>query len=106
MCNKKKVLSFIYPAVVNDSGCFCLAKRGYRSKLQVPMGKPLAGVTVSIKGTSVSVITNNKGEYKLRATAEQSLVFTSIGYGTREIKVGEQAQVNTALEEAIRNSMM
>jgi TonB-linked SusC/RagA family outer membrane protein len=50
-------------------------------------GAPLPGVSVSIKGTTKGVITKTDGTFSLSvANANQTLVFSYIGYETKEIQ--------------------
>ncbi|WP_443943677.1 SusC/RagA family TonB-linked outer membrane protein [Pedobacter sp. AW1-32] len=51
-------------------------------------GTPLSGANVKVKGTNQSVVTNEKGEFKLQNVDENEvLVFTYIGYLQEEKKV-------------------
>ena len=54
-------------------------------------GKPLAGVTIQIKGTTTSVASKADGTFVLNAEKGAILVVSSIGYETRELKVGDKA---------------
>lgn len=58
---------------------------------------PLSGVTVSVKGTSTGTTTNAEGLYSIRAAEGQVLVFSFVGFGTREVTVGADAVYNTSL---------
>ena len=49
---------------------------------------PLAGVTVSVKGTTTGAVTDEKGVFTLRAAEGQTLVFSCIGFATEERVVG------------------
>ncbi|MCA5006623.1 SusC/RagA family TonB-linked outer membrane protein [Sphingobacterium bovistauri] len=53
--------------------------------------RPAAGVSVTIKGTSKSVMTNNAGEYKIEAPVSSEIVFTLIGYKKQEVKATDLA---------------
>lgn len=63
-------------------------------------GKPVAGVTVSVKGTAANVITDEKGNYKLMATPEQTIVFTHISFAIKEVKVAVHPSINVSLTAA------
>src|SRR5690606_40983222 len=52
---------------------------------------PLAGVTVSIVGKSVSVQTDENGIYSINATTGDKLRFTNVGHVQREIEVTSNA---------------
>ncbi|WP_081165493.1 SusC/RagA family TonB-linked outer membrane protein [Niastella populi] len=50
-------------------------------------GVPLSGVNITIKGASSGVATDRDGNFSLETTENATLVFSSIGYVTREIAV-------------------
>jgi Ca-activated chloride channel family protein len=64
-------------------------------------GYPLAGVTVTLKGTSVSgssTITDRNGNYKIAlAQQEAILVFSLAGYETVEEKAGNKTVINVMM---------
>lgn len=63
-------------------------------------GIPIPGVNVLIKGTTKGVITNFDGKYSISVDGKNSiLVFSFIGYVSREITVGENATINVIFEE-------
>lgn len=47
-------------------------------------GTPLIGVNVVIKGTTTGAVTDIDGQFQIRATPNDTLVFTYVGYGTEE----------------------
>ena len=51
-------------------------------------GLPLPGVSVKIKGTDQGTQTDVNGQYTLDAKAGDILVFTYVGYSTKEVTVG------------------
>lgn len=64
-------------------------------------GTPLFGVTVYEKGTTNNgVVTDADGKYSISvASGESVLVFSSIGFTTSEITVGNQSTINLSLQE-------
>ncbi len=62
---------------------------------------PLPGVSVLIKGTSTSVQTNFEGLYQLNAKDTDVLVFSYVGFKTKEKKVGKLHTISVALEEDV-----
>ncbi|WP_257656974.1 TonB-dependent receptor [Parapedobacter lycopersici] len=65
-------------------------------------GNPLPGVTVSVKGTTAATTTNEEGTYRIAVSqSDAALVFTIIGYETRELAVGTAAVVNATLQESV-----
>ena len=60
------------------------------------LGIPRANVLV--KGTTRGTATNLDGTYSLDVTADETLVFSFIGYVTQEILVGNQSTINVVLQ--------
>jgi TonB-linked SusC/RagA family outer membrane protein len=61
---------------------------------------PLPGVNVVVKGTTTGVATSSEGRFEMIVPANPSLVlrFSFIGMKTREVTIGEQTELNVALE--------
>ena len=62
-------------------------------------GQPLPGVTVLVKGTTTGTATDFDGANELNANTNDILVFSYIGYSTKEVKVGTDTTINVNLEE-------
>lgn len=62
---------------------------------------PLPGVNVMIKGTNKVTSTSVDGDYAIKASANDILVFSYIGSTTQEIKVGNQTTINIALKDDV-----
>ncbi|MFV8324477.1 SusC/RagA family TonB-linked outer membrane protein [Flavobacterium sp. ZS1P14] len=60
---------------------------------------PLPGVNVLIKGTNTVVVTGFDGEYSIKATPKDVLVFSYIGFANQEITVGNKSQLNIVLND-------
>ncbi|OFY62357.1 MAG: SusC/RagA family TonB-linked outer membrane protein [Bacteroidetes bacterium RBG_13_43_22] len=62
----------------------------------------LAGVTVLIKGTTIGELTDSDGRFSIMVQNNQVvLVFSSIGFNTKEVPVGTETTLNVILEEAL-----
>ncbi len=61
--------------------------------------QPLAGVTVTVKGTKSATVTDVQGNYKITVGNNVTLIFTSVGYRTQEVAAGDQAVINIELAE-------
>jgi TonB-linked SusC/RagA family outer membrane protein len=62
--------------------------------------EPLPGVNIVEKGTTNGTITDIDGKYTLTLETENPvLVFSFLGFITKEIEVGAQTQINITLEE-------
>jgi TonB-linked SusC/RagA family outer membrane protein len=59
---------------------------------------PVAGVTVTAKGTKVSTITEDDGTYRLMVpNTATTLVFSSIGYVTQEVAINNRGTIDLSL---------
>ena len=63
----------------------------------------LPGATVLVKGTNIGTATNIDGKFTISATADATLVFSSIGYIPQEVKVGNQTSIQITLTPDITN---
>src|SRR3990170_8016490 len=60
--------------------------------------QPLPGVTISVKGTNVTTVSDNLGAFSIAVPSEQSVLEISyVGYVTQEIKVGQQNSINVSI---------
>lgn len=63
-------------------------------------GEPVIGASVIVKGTRTGASTNAEGFYKLNnVSINSALVFSFIGYGTKEVVYKGQPQLNVTLTE-------
>ncbi|GAA4290620.1 SusC/RagA family TonB-linked outer membrane protein [Aestuariibaculum suncheonense] len=61
-------------------------------------GMPLMGVNVLLKGKSSGTVTDMDGKFKLLVTKDDVLVFSFIGYTSKEIVVEDQSALNVVLD--------
>lgn len=61
----------------------------------------LAGATVNVKDTQTWTTTDNDGFYSIRAKSNSILVFSFLGYQTKEIKVGNSSTIDMSLEPEV-----
>lgn len=66
-------------------------------------GEPLIGVNVSVKGTTIGIITDIDGNYTLEVPSKSTIVFSYIGYQTQEVAVSNQSTINVTLKEDTQN---
>ncbi|HRE49934.1 MAG TPA: SusC/RagA family TonB-linked outer membrane protein [Flavitalea sp.] len=70
-----------------------------RGKVTSNSGEALVGVSVLIKGTNIGTTTDQSGNYTLTVPdGDAILVFTNVGFLTREIAVERKTELNVALE--------
>src|SRR6185503_3780192 len=59
---------------------------------------PLEGVTIRVKNGQTSTTTNSTGDFTIRVpSSESTLVFTYVGFGVYEVKVGTGSTMNISL---------
>jgi len=63
------------------------AQQTVRGTLRGQTGEPLAGATVTVKGTTTTAITDAQGRFTINAASGSTLVVTSVGFQPREISV-------------------
>jgi len=64
-------------------------------------GNPLAGVTVTVKGTSTASVTNAQGMFALKAKEGDVLVVSSASFTTKEVPVTAAGSYSVILEAAV-----
>jgi len=65
-------------------------------------GRPIEGVTVALKGTSMATTTDAEGRYNLAVKdGAGSLVFSMVGYNAAEQAIGTSQTVNITLTTAV-----
>lgn len=70
-----------------------------KGKISDDKGQPLPGVSVLTKGTNTGGISDANGEYSVAAGKNATLVFTYIGFTTKEVAVNGRSVVDVSLEE-------
>ncbi len=64
-------------------------------------GAILPGVTILVKGTLVGTVTDGNGQYTISAAPNATLIFSYIGYSSKEVQVENQTVLNVTLAEDI-----
>ncbi|TDD99452.1 SusC/RagA family TonB-linked outer membrane protein [Flavobacterium cellulosilyticum] len=62
---------------------------------------PIPGVNVIVKGSKTVAVTGFNGEYEIKASPTDILVFSYIGSVNKEITVGNQTKINISLKEDV-----
>lgn len=65
--------------------------------------KPVPGVTITIKGAQGGTQTNTSGQYSIGAKTGDVLVFSFIGYQSKEVTVGTQSTLDITLTPDSKN---
>ncbi|MWB95442.1 SusC/RagA family TonB-linked outer membrane protein [Flavobacterium sp. GA093] len=59
-------------------------------------GIPIPGVTILIKGTKTSTVTDFDGKYSINANTDDVLSFSYVGYETKDVRAGDATNVDLA----------
>lgn len=65
-------------------------------------GNPLAGASVSVKGTNQGVSANANGEYSITVADDAVLIFSYVGYEERQVAVSGQSTINVSLRPSAK----
>ena len=60
-------------------------------------GDPLIGASILVKGTTRGTVTDIDGTYAIETAADETLVFSYTGYGTQEVRVGDQNDISLGM---------
>ncbi len=86
--SKESVMNKVMSKIIEISG-----------KIKDNDGLALPGATIKIKGTLKGTISDENGNYKIKAPSNAILVYSFIGFKTKEIKVNQKTIINVSLEE-------
>jgi TonB-linked SusC/RagA family outer membrane protein len=75
------------------------AQQLIRGTIRTAAGETLAGVTVTVKGTNRSVVTDSSGRFSIDAPVGGTLVVSSVGFQGREITI-TGTEMNETLQPA------
>lgn len=66
-------------------------------------GEGIPGVNILIKGTTQGTVSDVMGAYAIAVSSGQVLVFSSVGYVTQEVSVGNQSTININLASDVQS---
>lgn len=71
-----------------------------KGKIISQNGEPLVSITIAIKGTSISTLTDGEGNFSIEAQHGDYLVISTAGFKTKEVKIEDISEMLTiSLEE-------
>ncbi|MDR0824979.1 MAG: SusC/RagA family TonB-linked outer membrane protein [Prevotella sp.] len=82
-----------YQSVKQDGG------KTISGQIKDRQGEPLIGVNVVIKGTTNGIATDVDGKYTIKVTNKDVLVFSYMGYLSKEVLVGTNTTFDLVMEE-------
>jgi TonB-dependent starch-binding outer membrane protein SusC len=103
-----RIIAFLLFAIFIQPNAGAHGINAYRADVPVKgkvtdqNGDPLPGVSVRLKGTQIVTNTTGNGNYTINLpTASGILVFTFVGYITKEVPLKGEANVDVVLEEDV-----
>ncbi|MFO7874650.1 MAG: SusC/RagA family TonB-linked outer membrane protein [Bacteroidales bacterium] len=93
----KKILVFISLFVFLCIQVYAQERLIRGTVIDVTEDLPLPGVTIMIKGTTTGTTTDVDGNYEIRASSDDTLIFRFVGMETKEIEVGDQDVIDVGL---------
>ena len=99
---KLKVLLFMSAIIISTTG-YSQVKTISGKVTDAGNGEMLPGVSVVVKGTTKGTATNFDGDYKIDVEANQTLIFSFIGYTSQEIVVGSENVLNVKLALSVES---
>ena len=79
-----------------ENNLIVVRENEHKKRIQKPVtgvivdenGKPLAGVSISVKGSGEGTTTNDKGEFSINVQESDVLTFSYVGFEPQELRVG------------------
>src|SRR5690349_5614833 len=95
---RKKVLLML---LLSGFVSFTMAQSQVRGIITDKDGKPLPGVTVTVKWSTNATTTGDDGRFTITASPKDVLAFTSASYNGGEVKVGNSTNISFTLNEKV-----
>jgi len=94
---------FVFAAIMCATTIFAQGETKISGKVTDEKGSSLPGVTILVKGTSNGVASDVDGNYAIDVPDKNSvLVFSFLGYASKEISVGNQTTINVKMMENVQ----
>ena len=75
-------------------------KRDISGSVKDNSGAPIPGVTILVKGTSIGVLSDMNGEFKISVPGDaKTMVFSFVGMQTKEVQINGASVLKVVLEE-------
>ena len=102
--NVKHLLLMLF-IVLSGVYAFAQQRKTISGTVSDESGVALQGVSVAIKGASAIAATDARGHFSVSLAASQNvLVFSSVGYETTEVTIGNQTTLSVKLRPSITES--
>ena len=83
------------------SSSLIFAQNNISGSVSDESGNPVPGATVVVEGTNTGVVTDFDGNYQINASTGDQLTFSSLGFASQTITVGNQSQINVTLMSSV-----
>jgi len=93
-----KMMFFLFAILFSD---FLFAQSTITGTVTDNNGKPLSGVSVTIKGKTVGTSTNTDGTFSIPASVNDVLVFSSVETQSTDVRVRNSGAINVQLESRV-----
>ncbi|MEO6916215.1 MAG: SusC/RagA family TonB-linked outer membrane protein [Chitinophagaceae bacterium] len=81
------------------SGAVFAQKRTLTGNVKDATGNPLPNISVTVRGARTGTSTDAAGNYSLAVSpADKTIVFSSVGFTTKELTIGSQTSVSVKME--------
>lgn len=98
---KKKLLFFLVFVFLLSTNIVKAQNGVVNGTVVDPNGVPLPGVNIVEKGTNNGASTDFDGKYSIEVSSSATLVFTYVGFVTKEEAVNSRTVINVTLEESL-----
>jgi Ca-activated chloride channel homolog len=100
----KRILFMLFPVVLIALAFRPLSSHTVKGKVIDQAGNPLIGASVTVKGTRLATSVAPDGTYQITVNDRQgTLVFSHVGYDTKEIKIGGKTTIDVTLMASAKN---
>ena len=94
----KKIILFLCIFLFSFICLNAQTTRSVSGKVYDQAGKPLSGVTVSVKNSSQHTITDEAGDFSINVPGSESvLIFSYVGFLNKELVVGDKTNITIDL---------
>lgn len=98
MSEKLKYLTLLI-GMMFSLGIYAQSVKNITGTVADSQGEPIIGANILVKGATSGTITDVNGHYSLTASANSVLLFSFVGYDSKEVRVGAQSVINVTLVE-------
>ena len=102
---KMRKIFFLFIFLISSVISFAQQKFPVSGKVISQDGIPLAGVSINIKNSNAGTITNNLGEFSIAVNRGAKLVFSSVGFESKEVAIMNETKDLTIQLSAATSSL-